>query len=57
MGVMGVSTHLLMHPKPNAGVVVTPKLAPSSCCLSCLPLGSVWAAEGTGVAGGYSWCC
>lgn len=26
---------------PIAGVLVTPKLAPTSCCLPCLPLGLV----------------
>lgn len=26
---------------PIAGVVVTPKLAPTSCCLPCLPVGLV----------------
>lgn len=60
-GFQGCGSEGCSHPSPDtsypiAEVVVTPKLAPTSCCRPCLPLGSVWAAAGTGTAEGYSWC-
>lgn len=52
----GVNCEACAHTSPDtsypiAGVVVTPRLEPTK-----VPLGLAWAAVGTGVAEGYSWC-